>query len=610
MIRPEEFDAFYKDARTRLLLQTFALTGDLPAARSAVRDSFIVTWHHWRKVSRLPDPETWIRPLAWSHAQRRHTARLWHRDKSLDPETKATFAALGKLSLSQRKALLLRHLTELPGSERARELGVPRAEAERQLQQATERFLGAREVPAEAVPGLLESLHALVVDNHWPRPSIIRRAGAARRRTHTVVGAAVAVAVLVVSGSVVNGAPPSDEAAGGGAESAATVEEPDDPDEIIFDADRLLSADALSVLLDGRGWKEQRTTDNRRGKSLTTPCQTRPYADPDGVSALARKFTTAPRKREPQVSAVQSTELSTSVRAARATWRRVATWYGGCTAPRVQLLATHTVRGVGDDAVLFHLRSWRNPVSTYVVGVARTGQVVTTTFLRTTATKVDLDEGGRLLGRAVDRLCSATGGARCAPSPRLRAAAPVKVGEAPGLLVEVDLPPVSGVSKPWVGTQPRQARQNTAATRCDRTDFSKRPVSNAITRTFLIPDARLPAAFGLTETVGTLPEKKARNFVATIRKRMASCTDRDLGSDVEQLSSTSSAARDVSIWRVTSEVSDDQTVTYLMGVARVGTAVGQVGFVPGRNATLGAGPFESLMWRAVARLKYLPRPKR
>ncbi len=28
---PNEFDAFYKDARERLLLQTFALTGDLGA---------------------------------------------------------------------------------------------------------------------------------------------------------------------------------------------------------------------------------------------------------------------------------------------------------------------------------------------------------------------------------------------------------------------------------------------------------------------------------------------------------------------------------------------------------------------------------------------------
>ena len=72
----------------RLLLQTYALTGDLGASRAAVRDAFVVAWHHWRKVSRLDDPENAVRPNAWRHAQRRHTARLWHREKGLDPEVK------------------------------------------------------------------------------------------------------------------------------------------------------------------------------------------------------------------------------------------------------------------------------------------------------------------------------------------------------------------------------------------------------------------------------------------------------------------------------------------------------------------------------------------
>ena len=37
MRNPDAFDAFYKDARDRLLLQTYALTGDLTASRTAVR---------------------------------------------------------------------------------------------------------------------------------------------------------------------------------------------------------------------------------------------------------------------------------------------------------------------------------------------------------------------------------------------------------------------------------------------------------------------------------------------------------------------------------------------------------------------------------------------
>ena len=73
---PEGFEAFYKDVRGRLLLQSYALTGDLLAAQRAVRDAMVVAWHHWRKVSRLEEPEDYVRPLAWTRAQRRSTRPL------------------------------------------------------------------------------------------------------------------------------------------------------------------------------------------------------------------------------------------------------------------------------------------------------------------------------------------------------------------------------------------------------------------------------------------------------------------------------------------------------------------------------------------------------
>ena len=88
------FDAFYKDARDRLLLQTFALTGDLAVARSAVREAFVVAWHHWRKTSRLDDPEMSVRPNAWRKAVRRSSHRPWHRRKDLEPDVRAVLDGL------------------------------------------------------------------------------------------------------------------------------------------------------------------------------------------------------------------------------------------------------------------------------------------------------------------------------------------------------------------------------------------------------------------------------------------------------------------------------------------------------------------------------------
>ena len=113
MRSPETFDAYYVETRTRLLHEAYALTGDAPAARAAVRDAFVVAWHHWRKVGRLDDRDAYIRPLAFRRARRRHTARIWHRDKSLAPEARATLDALSKLSATQRELLVLNALSAL-----------------------------------------------------------------------------------------------------------------------------------------------------------------------------------------------------------------------------------------------------------------------------------------------------------------------------------------------------------------------------------------------------------------------------------------------------------------------------------------------------------------
>ena len=203
MSDPEQFDVFYAEARDRLLVQAFALTGDLPASRGAVRDSFIAAWHRWSKLKRLDDPESWVRPHVLTHAQRRHTARIFHRDRKLDPELRATLDALHTLPLASRKALVLADLSSASPEERAREIGLPLDEAERRLLDARVQFVDQREIPATEIRPTLQRLAEHCTDQRWPRATIIRRAGAARRRTHALAGAALVTATLVVSGFVV-----------------------------------------------------------------------------------------------------------------------------------------------------------------------------------------------------------------------------------------------------------------------------------------------------------------------------------------------------------------------------------------------------------------------
>jgi hypothetical protein len=606
----EGFETFYKDARGDLAVQTYALTGDLQASQKAVRDAMVVAWHHWRKVSRLEDRDEYVRPLAWSRAMRRSQARWWSRMKGLDPEVAATLDALAKLPVVQRRVLLLSHLTGLPLEGIAREVGVSRAVTERELQTATAQFAVHRGVESTAIRLVLEGLRPSVDEVRWPRPSIITRAGSARRRSHTTFGVAAAIAAVVVSGSLVTdaaGVRPSLETKGvlEGVQPDAPETVRPEPDVQQLTPESLLTSDQVAAALEGR-WAQGPTSGNTVGDGLVFTCQGGRYADPKGMAALVRTFKLD--AAEPSTSVGQYVEVSADEDAGKDTYRTTAGWYAGCTTPRFQLLSTQKVKGVGDDAALFVLRDWSDPTAVQVVGVARTGGVTTTTSMTRPGPRTpDVEASARLLATAVNGLCGLPAGGECTGTPRLKAVLPMAAGPEPSMLSEMDLPPVRKVTLPWAGTEPSPAKTNLAATRCDEADFAKR--SRNMTRTFLVPGADLPPEFGLTQTVAALPRAKAERFVAGVREKLSTCPDRDLGTEVARLEDKSDGARELTVWRLTIEVSDQRTVTFLMGIIRNGTAVSQLTFVPADGVVMGNEPFIALAMRAQDRLLRLGRPK-
>ena len=623
MRSPETFDAYYVETRTRLLHEAYALTGDAPAARAAVRDAFVVAWHHWRKVGQLDDRDAYVRPLALGRARRRHTARIWHRDKSLDPETRSTLEALSKLSTRQRELLVLNGLSALSLSDISRAVGLPRADAERELQTASSQFSLHRDAPTTEIPRLLHGLAAPLEEIRWPRATVIRRAGAARRRTHTVIGAAVATAALVASGSLV--------ATGSNAEATSlseekatpgvTVHEPatEQAGEPIIDEAALFSPDQLSRFGSGLDWAETATTDNLSGNGLLAPCQRERFADPDGVTALARTWEgsttrvvrqqagkgSGTRKREVtrvESTAVQMVEMSRNERQAEQGFETASLWFAGCIDPRTQLLATRTVKRVGDDARVFRLRSWGKVPASISVGTARTGNLLVTTVVRSRGRSVGDKAVLTGLAAAVNGLCGSDGAGTCAGRARATTTAPLDIGTPPGLLSVVDLPPVARVRGPWVGTEPERARSNYAATRCDRTTFQGKGISKALTRTFLFPETPDASQLGLTQTVGSMKQARASAFVDQVRNRIQQCGRANLGTSVTQLASTSTRTTDLSVWALTIELNDRQSFPFLMAIVRDGTAVSQLGFAPDRTMTMSRADFVALSRRVLERL--------
>ena len=612
-----DFDAFYLSSRRRLVLQTYALTGDLSAARVAVSDAFVAARQHWPKVSRLPDPEEWVRPRAWAMAQRRHVARLWRREKGLTAEQKSVLGALHHLPDQQRKVLLLTHLAGMSVAGTGRELGETPARVERQLGTATRVFRkrtslsdagpGRGEVvtggPAERRPdaevlAAIESLAPVAEAAALPHPLTILRGGKRRGRLHTAVGV-VALLVLTLAGGLFverrGFAPP---AAAEQQAAAAPVT-----------ADMLLSLPQVQSLAPSEHWRLVATTDNTDGTGINTVCQTTRFADPRGRTTFIRTFE-APGTVQRHY--LQTVEISRTALAAEAAYRTTLGWFAGCQEARLQLLNTYRVRGLGEEAQMLKLRIPGKVRHTYVVGLARTGSITVSTVLETLDGRpVGITRAVKTLTDAVRNVCSADASGPCPVTVSAAPVLPPRSGEAPGTLAAADLPVVGRVNRPWVGTSPAPARPNPAATTCDKANFVRAGAPDAATRTFLIPQAKLPKRFGITETYGTFatPAKAAR-LVADISAAMAGCEKRDLGATVshELVAKKGYRGSEYAMWRLDSEIDRTSTVGFWMGVARVGRYVAQVNFTPTGDLDIDEVTFQALIARARDRLFELGGP--
>ncbi len=587
-----DFDAFYNGCRRRLVLEAYALTGDLSAARNAVGDAFVAARHHWRKVGQLPDPEEWVRPRAWAMAQRRHVARLWRREKGLTAEQKTVLDALHHVPDQQRKVLLLAQLAGLTVAEIGRELGETPAQVEHLLTSATRSFCRETDCSQDGVLTAIESLAPVVEAAALPKPAQIHRGGARRRQLHAVAGVAVVLAITLLGGMfVVRG--------GVGQAASATQQRTSRP----VTEEMLLSLEQVRQLATGQTWQLLETSDNTSGTGINTVCQATRFADPRGRGTFVRRYF-APGATERNL--LETLEISRDADAAAKAYRTTLGWFAGCKQARLQLLNTYRVRGLGEEAQLLKLRIPNQVRRTYVVGLARTGSVTVSTVVETrNGRPVEISRAVEGLTTAVRNVCEADPAGPCPVSVSAAPVLPPPSGETPGTLASADLPVVGRINRPWVGTHPVPARQNVAATSCDETSFVRAGAPRAATRIFLIPQAKLSKRFGITETYGRFATPaKARALVRSISVKMASCEKRDLGTKISSQVVQPDGYRgsEYALWRLDSEINETTSVGFWMGVARVGRYVAQVNFTPVGTNDVDEDTFQALITRSRDRL--------
>lgn len=577
-----DFDDFYLSTRRRLLLQCLALTGNLATSRTAVRDAYVAAYHHWRKVSRLPDPESWVRPRAWATAQRRSAAHLRHREKNLDAQQSAVLEALGRLSDPQRKSLLLAHLAALPMDAVGPELSLPRAVVEQHLQQASAALALDLGCESAAIRTQLESLAPTVTSPGLPRVTSVRRNGVRRRRWHAFGGSALALALVAGAGWLV-----STEAAGVSPSTRIAAERP-------VRAAMLLSAADLAVVAPTQ-WRTVSTGGNTSGSGLLSMCQTRRFADPHGLTAWTRTFA-APGGR----TGFQSVEVSATPGTALTTYRTTLAWYADCAHAGVRLDHSYRINGLGDEAVALELTV---PSGRYLVAIARSDQLVETTLVSTPLAKDPATAIAHVAAAGMHPLCRASAVKHCRTGPVSTTETLVPSGEVPGMLATVDMPVLAKLDKAWVGTDRVTGGENLASTPCDSAVFTGGGRA-AYSRSFLVPNAGLPARFGLTETYARFAgTSAATSFTASIAKRMNKCGSRSFGSKVDHSFSGTGAGSAYSGWHLTTEINAKKTtVSYWMGIVRVGDDVAQVGFAPAGDLDLDQAAFTALIQRARDRL--------
>lgn len=147
MLLHELYDASYG----RLVLQLFALCGDLAEAEDAVQEAFVKAIGRGRGFDDVQNPEAWLRTVALNHQRNswRH-AKVVRRFVTavpgpqalpeLGPDHVAVVRALAALDADQRQVVVLRYLADLGTAEIARELGVPEGTVKSRLSRGRERL--------------------------------------------------------------------------------------------------------------------------------------------------------------------------------------------------------------------------------------------------------------------------------------------------------------------------------------------------------------------------------------------------------------------------------------------------------------------------------------
>lgn len=154
-----EFDTVFRDSFPTIAHATWLIVGDWEVARELAQDAFVEALTRWKRIADYDQPGTWVRRVAINkalNAKRRKVVPLRPVDHapSADQTNLDLLAALDDLTPSQRAAIVLHHLWDLPVDEVAQMMGCAPGTVKSHLSRARASLAAALGVDSTDGPGV------------------------------------------------------------------------------------------------------------------------------------------------------------------------------------------------------------------------------------------------------------------------------------------------------------------------------------------------------------------------------------------------------------------------------------------------------------------------
>lgn len=163
----DQIRELYAGSYRRLVVQLYAVTGDLGEAQDAVQEAFIKVLATPRQLVSRDNPEAWVRTIAVNLARnrwrrRRTLQRLLRRPEARpadvpgsNPDHVALVDAMRQLPEPQRVTIALHYIGDLPIAEIATTLGVSEGTVKSRLSRGRKALAAALDEYIDEVPAPL-----------------------------------------------------------------------------------------------------------------------------------------------------------------------------------------------------------------------------------------------------------------------------------------------------------------------------------------------------------------------------------------------------------------------------------------------------------------------